>query len=314
MRVGASIPAMAANSTTSTRAPLTVERIVPRLAAAAWAMLPVTAGPALAAGLDPRSGAVRTTGSVGLWAIWGIALLAHLVPHPLALTAVRVAAPAGVVAAILTSVGAHPASTIQAGLAVASAVIAALLAFAPAVGERAVNGPAYPNERRFPLRVPALLVIGPLPLAWALAVGTPVAAAFLLAAQRWIAGAVAAVVGVILATLLGRSLHQLSRRWLVFVPAGLVLHDFLTLGQPVLFPRRMIETLRPAPVDSDSLDLTQRALGLALELVLLEKVPMTLQKPGRRWGEEGASARLLCTPVRPGRVLQEAALRRIPTA
>jgi hypothetical protein len=98
----------------------------------------------------------------------------------------------------------------------------------------------------------------------------------------------------------------------VFVPAGLVLHDPLSLADPVLFQRRTIETLRAAPAGTDSLDLTQRAAGLPVELILLEKVPLVLVKPGDRFGESGSSARLLFTPTRPGAVLADAAARRLP--
>ena len=70
--------------------------------------------------------------------------------------------------------------------------------------------------------------------------------------------------------------------------------------------------MRPAPAGSDSLDLTQGALGLAVELVLLQKIDMTRVKPGRLAGEQGASARLLFTPTRPGQVLAEAGRRRVP--
>ena len=142
--------------------------------------------------------------------------------------------------------------------------------------------------------------------------GAPVVGILLLAAKEWVAGAAVVAVGLPLAIVLARSLHGLSRRWLVFVPAGVVLHDPISLLDPALFPRQMIEALRPAPADTDSLDLTQGALGLAIELVLTEKVPMTRAKPGHAGGEQGASARLLFTPTRPGRVLAEAAQRRVP--
>ena len=69
----------------------------------------------------------------------------------------------------------------------------------------------------------------------------------------------------------------------------------------------MIEGLRPAPAGTDSLDLTLGAAGLALELLLTEKVGMTLVKAKERRGEEGSSARLLFTPTRPGAVLADAA-------
>jgi hypothetical protein len=134
----------------------------------------------------------------------------------------------------------------------------------------------------------------------------------LLAERRWAGGIVVAVICVPVVALLGRAMHTLSRRWIVFVPAGLVLHDPLSLEDPVLFTRAVIERLAPAPAEADSLDLTQRATGLALELVLTEKVPMVRTQPGRQKGDAGASARLLFAPSRPGAVLAEARRRRFP--
>ena len=54
--------------------------------------------------------------------------------------------------------------------------------------------------------------------------------------------------------------------------------------------------------------------GLALELLLLDKVELTLVKPGVRAGEPGRTTRLLFTPTRPGAVLEQARTRRIRTS
>lgn len=262
---------------------------------AAWAVLPLAAGPGLGDALDSRSDPVQTVASIGLWGVWAAVLLATLVPHPLSLTALRTAAPLALAWAVWSGDG----------LAIVSTLINAAVAFAPATGLLFVNGPAYPNERRFPLRAPGALLAGLLPMAWALAVGPLMAGTLILAAgQAW--GAAVLLVGAALAFVLFRSLHGLSRRWVVFVPAGLVLHDPMALADPVLFPRKSIEDLRLAPADTDSLDLTQRSPGLALELLLTEKIPMTLLR-----GEQGSSARLLFTPTRPGAVLAESRSRRI---
>jgi hypothetical protein len=285
-------------------------QIFPWVLRAVWAVLPLTAGPALAAGLDGRSTAVQVVASVGLWAAWAIVLVATLAPHPVGLTALRLLAPAGVVAVIVSIVVGDP-STAAALVGVVGTTAACVLAFAPETGMLFVNGPAYPNERRYPLRVPGILLLGPLLLAWAICVGGPIAGALLLAARQWVAGLVVLVLSGGASFVLIRALHGLSRRWVVFVPAGLVLHDPMAIADPVLFQRRVIETLRPAPAGSDSLDLTQRAVGLALELVLREKVPMVLVRPGNRAGEAGASARLLFTPTRPGAVLRDAESRRL---
>jgi hypothetical protein len=280
-------------------------RLFPWALRLAWAVLPFTAGPAWAEALRARSHDVQAVASTGLWAVWAVVLIGTLVPHPLSLTALRLVAPAAVVAAAwaATQPGVSTAASVA---ALGTTLIATALALAPTTGLRFVNGTAYPNERRFPLRLPGALLVGLLPVTWALALGLPTLAALLLAAHRWVAGGALAVVAVAVDAVLLPALHGLSRRWVVFVPAGVVLHDPMTLADPVLFPKRTIEALHLAPADTDSLDLTQRSPGLACELLLWEKVPLTLRKPGDRVGESGASARLLFTPTRPGAVLAEA--------
>jgi hypothetical protein len=275
-----------------------------------WATLPVTAGPALSEALNGHR-EVRSVASVAMWAVWAGVVVATLVAHPVSLTVVRITAPAAVAAALAAAVEGH-ASGVAASLALVATSAAAVVTFIPNIAVAYVNGPAYPNERRYPLAPPGPLLLGPLELAWLLMAGLPSVAVLALADHRWIAGTIAAVLSVAAVPVLGRAMHTLSRRWVVFVPAGLVLCDPLNLLDPVLFPRAVVERLGPAPAGSDSLDLTQRAAGLALELVLTEKVPMVRVKPGRRSGEAGTSARLLFTPTRPGAVLADAARRRLP--
>ena len=285
--------------------------LVPWALRAVWAALPLAAGPRLAVALDPRSPAVRSVASVGLWAGWAVVMVATLVPHPRALTTVRTGVAAGA-AAVGGAIVSHPRPVAGVIVAILAVVATVGLAFSAPLGMAFVNGPAYPNERRFPLRPPGPLLLGPLMLAWAVAVGAPTATALLMAVERWALGAAVGTLGLPAAAVMARSLHGLSRRWIVFVPAGLVLHDPLSLIDPVLFRRQTIEALRPAPLGSDSLDLSHGAPGLALELVLREKVPMVVVRPGRRGDQPGASARLLFTPTRPGLVLSEARARRLP--
>lgn len=282
-------------------------RLVPWLLRGLWATLPFTAGPALGAALHGASGPMRLVASSGLWVGWAAGMLAAAVPHPLALTALRVLAPAAVAAVVGAALGGHPSPP-----AAGWAVVALAWAFSPAVGARWVNGAAYPNERRYLLRVPGPLLFGPLALAWALAVVGVSAGPLLLAARQWVAGLAALAVGVPIAVVLVRSIHNLSRRWAVFVPAGMVLHDPLTLLDPVLFRRPTVAALRPASVGGEGLDLTQGAPGLALELLLTEPVELTLVKPGRRLGRPETTTRLVFTPTRPGAVVEEARTRRMP--
>ncbi|MBW3649891.1 MAG: hypothetical protein KY458_04915 [Actinobacteria bacterium] len=286
-------------------------RPYPWLLRALWASLPFVAGPALAQGLDERSTAVRAVASAGLWGGWAVVLCATLVLHPLGLTLLRMAAPAAVVAAAW-SVG--PASDLPALAAVLGTVVAMVVALLPETAVLFVNGPAYPNERRYPLRPPGALLLGPIPLAWAAAVAAPGAAVLLLAAGRWVTGGVVALVAVGGGFVGGRALHGLSRRWVVFVPAGVVLHDPMSLADPVLFRRQVVAALGPAPADTDAFDLTQRAPGLALQLDLTEEATLVLVQPGHRVGPTVAVRRVLFTPTRPGRVLEEAGRRRLAGA
>nr|MDQ6928998.1 hypothetical protein [Actinomycetota bacterium] len=129
----------------------------------------------------------------------------------------------------------------------------------------------------------------------------------LLAARQWVAGAAVTVVGWALAALFLRSLHGLSRRWAVFVPAGMVMHDPVSLRDPVLFARRMVAEVGPARSGGDKVvDLTQRAVGLAIELRLREPATITLMKPGQRLGVPAEALAVVFTPTRPGAVLEEA--------
>lgn len=284
-----------------------MERLLPWLVRGLWAGLPFTAGPALAAALDSASRPVQLVASTLLWLGWAVGMVATFAPHPLALTALRVVAPAAVVAAVAAGVAGEPPA-----LAVAWAAVACAWAFAPAIGSMCVNGPAYPNERRFLLRPPGPLLAGPLPLAWALSVAGIAAGPLLLAARQWVLGGAVLLVGWPLALLLLKSIHNLSRRWVVFVPAGVVLHDPVVLFDPTLFRRQTITAFRPATgADTGSYDLSQRAPGLGVQIELEEMTTITLLKPGRREGVAIHAGGLRFTPTRPGAVLEEARRRRL---
>ena len=274
---------------------------------ALWAALPFTVGPALAAALDAGSGPVRFVASTGLWLGWAAGMVAAFVPHPIALTTLRVVAPAVVVAAVVAALAGEASA-----LAVAWATVACAWAFAPTVGAVCVNGPAYPNERRFLLRPPGPLLKGPLPMAWVLSVTGIAAGPLLLAARQWVLGGLLLLVGWPLALLLLKSIHNLSRRWVVFVPAGMVLHDPLVLFDPMLFRRQDVARIRPGRGRNPAyLDLSQGAPGLGLEMDLNEPVTVALLRPGRREGESVDASRIRFTPTRPGAVIDEATRRRI---
>ncbi|MFZ6005062.1 MAG: hypothetical protein ACOYXM_14140 [Actinomycetota bacterium] len=274
-----------------------------------WALLPLTTGPSLGDALDDRSRSTMLTGSLLAWSAWSLVLVAVLVPRTASLTALRIAAPAALGVAMWAALDGERVATDAASVGWAALTLVAALA--PTTGDCFVNGSSYGDERRMPLRVPGMLLLGPIQLAWIAAVGGPVGAPLLLASRQWEAGAALALLGTPAAAVATRALHSLSRRWVVLVPAGLVLHDLHALIDPILFPRAQIRRLGPAPADGDGArDLTQRSLGLALEIELAQPVDIVPRRPDRTVSAEPVE-RLLFAPTRPGAVMREASKRHI---
>jgi len=278
-----------------------------------WALMPLLLGPSLGDALGEHSLAVARTGSIMAWGAWAAVLVAVLLPRTVSLTALRIATPGALAVANWAALAND--SEVTDALSVAGAAVALVAAFSPLTGDVFVNGSSYGDERRLPLRVPGALVFGPLPLACGAALAGPIAGPLLIAAGQWLLGGIVLAAGLPLAAVAARALHGLARRWVVLVPAGLVLHDQHALAEAVLFPRATIRRLGPAPVHgaSDALDLTQRAFGLALELELDEPAVVSPRRADKTV-QAASVERLLFTPTRPGALLREAAGRRIPVA
>jgi hypothetical protein len=272
-----------------------------------WASLPLTAGPALSEALDGRSSAVVATVVAGAWTCWGVVLAAALVPTTVSLTVVRLLAPLAPVAAILA--GLAGAGALVTTVATAVATAAAALAFTAEVGTRFVQGSAYGDEARFPLRPPGPLVVGPLPIGWALAAAGVIGGPLLLACGELVAGLPVTAAGVAWAALFALRCHRLARRFVVFVPAGFVVHDHVALVDTALFLRASVAGFRLAPADTGAADLTARALGTAVEFQLREPGTVVLVDPSRPGGRALHLTAGLVSPSRPGRVLAEAARR-----
>src|SRR6516225_8788521 len=81
------------------RAGMPSRRLYPWAVRVVWVILPLAAGPAYGSALHPYSEPVRATAVVLLWAGWAGVLVGTLVPHPVGLTALRLAAPAAVITA-----------------------------------------------------------------------------------------------------------------------------------------------------------------------------------------------------------------------
>ncbi len=274
-----------------------------------WAALPFTAGPALADGLHETTAAWRSTASVGLWVLWGGVLVGSLLVHPATLVVIRLAVPSAVAALVWAGMGGADWGEVALVAAITGAAVAVSLS-AP-VGQVFANGISYGDEVRLLLRPSTVLLAGPLPATAAITVGGLVSGPLLLAAERWVLGAVVTTIGGAVAVLGARSLYALTRRWLVFVPAGLVLHDHLAVQDPVLLRRRVVAAFGPAPRGSGALDLSQGAAGLILELAANQ--PITLTPPARRKvrADDVQASAILVAPSRPGEAVALARQRQL---
>lgn len=283
-----------------------------------WFYLPLLAGPAFQDALDEASRPVQIIASIGLWSAWAAILVATLVPATVTLTAVRILAPGALAATLLAAVVAVADGDQVTGwhvVAVTGTTITLVAALLPSTSAVFVNGSSYGDEVRMPLRVPAPLVLGPIQAAWLVTMAGAVSGPLLLAAKQWVTGGLALALG-LPAVLWGvRVLHTLAQRWTVFVPGGLVLHDPLTLVHPVLLRRGTITSLEPAPADTEAVDLTAGALGLAVEARVQRPLPLLLTSRDRGRGKAATEVleadALLFTPAQPGAFLTAARSRRL---
>lgn len=275
-----------------------------------WFLLPLLVGGALSAGLDAADSAVQITAGVLLWAAWFMGFVALLAPSTMSLTVYRVLAPVPLVALSTVLIGGSGVSAGQATVAATASAAALGLAFLPVTGDEMVNGSAYGPERRLALRPPASLLLGPILVAWVLMVSTTVAGPLLLASQRWFLGVPVTAAAGFLVYRGGKSLHQLARRWIVFTPAGFVIHDYFVLAESILLRRQDIAALGPAPAEPrGTIDLSAGAIGLALQVE--SKDPINIAVRDGRNVTTVDTVRMIFSPTLPGQLLREARVRGI---
>jgi hypothetical protein len=249
--------------------------------------------------------ALRDAGPIVAVAWWGTvaaAVVALVVPAPAGLTGLRLVTP-------LVSVGAVVALALGAPTgwgvtALGCALLTSALVFAGETGEALVQGSAYGQEQRFLLRPPAPL-LAPMVISWVVWAAAILGGLLLLRDHQWVAGVAVAAVAALLTWLLARRFHRLSRRWLVIVPAGVVVHDHLVLGETLMVKRHNLASAGLALEGTEAADLTGPAAGNAVEVVVREMVlavfPSTAEHPtGRAIHVQS----FLVSPSRPGRALQ----------
>lgn len=237
------------------------QRVIVGCAIAAWVALAVVAPWHVAT--DGRSTAVSVVLATWGWASWTAIAVALFVPSPLSITAIRSITPLAVICSFIAmSPG-----------AIFSSVLVMLVSLSPLFIDVMVQGGAYGDETRFALRTP-MPYLAPAFVAWTALTGSLIGGSMWISAQMYWVGIPLVVLGAVLARFVPRRLHRLSRRWLVIVPAGIVVHDHLVLAETLMAPKANVLTTHVVSGPTDSADLTGGVLGtrLAVELKEADKV------------------------------------------
>ncbi len=282
------------------------------IARGAWVLVAIVGGAAIDGALADRSDAVRWVAGVGCWTLWGLVMAALAVPAVRSLTIARVGAPLSLVVAVVAAVAGTPA--LDLALLVVPAVVACVAIFTADFGRAFVQASSYGDEERLPLRFPVAAGSAAVVM-WVIWAPALLLGPVLIAAKNPIVGGVLTLLAVAGIVLLVPKWHRLSRRWLVLVPAGLVVHDPVVLADTLMVRTDQLAGMRLAPADTEAADLTGPASGFAIEVQASETVTtvfaFTPQEPnGRAIHMTG----FLISPSRPGEALRTAAARGIPVS
>jgi hypothetical protein len=282
-----------------------------------WVTLPLSVAPAIAEALDGSSNSTQAVASVSLWLGWFVGLVASCVPTTASLTAVRLLSPFPLATAGIAAFH-HPSPS---RMAIVGALLAAgaalVVALSGDVGRRFVQGSAYGDETRLPLRPPFPLVLILLPGLWLAIAAMLIVGPLSLAAHHWLVGSVFTVAGIGAAVLFARRCHRLTRRFAVFVPSGFVIHDHLLLADTAMFRRTDVRGFALAPFDRATIsgpdapaDLTSKAVGTGVVATFADAATIVLAgTPGNRSSKAIHVRSGRITPTRPGAFLAEAARR-----
>ena len=261
-------------------------------------------GAGVGALLETRSTAIQIVGTVLAWLIWGLIVLASFISHPISLTVLRMGSP--VVASFLVFIATtDQGSTLQViNAAIGFAVL--LISFSAEIGSIYVQASAYGDERRFLLRPPVAFV-APVAISVVIVDFFIIATPMFFAARIWLAGAISLIGLAACIKFMAPRIHQLSRRWLVFVPAGFVVHDEIVLSINLMIKKQELVDIQLARDDTQAADLSALTWGVPLELSFNKTLDVSLTAIGARHLKTVSAIHatsIIIAPSRPGAVLR----------
>lgn len=201
------------------------------------------------------------------WALFFSVAVAVLVPSPASLTMTKCITPLMVIGSL---VAASPAG-------VFGSLAAFIISWSSLFGDVMVQGSAYGEETRFALRTP-MPYWAPSVVAWTLLSGGLVGGTLLIAALNFTVGVPTLLVGLLLTSTVPRRLHRLSRRWLVIVPAGIVVHDHLVLAETMMSMRSKVLSITKVNESGEAVDFTGGVIGPRIAVQLKEADKVVLSK------------------------------------
>ena len=270
-----------------------------------WLALPLLCGPSLEKSFHDLDSLLRTTVSISLWTLWALIFVATLITSPISLAIVRIGVPAAAALCLWCSLETDGSTSGIIGF-VASGFATSIALSAP-LGDKFSDGASYGDERRFLLRAPGPVSLFFGPLAWLITVTGLTLGPTLLLNQNFLLGSLLSLCGLPLAAIASNAIYQLGKRWIILVPAGIVLHDHLSVGDPTLINRNQLTNLSPAVIGTDALDLSQGSFGLSLQVSCSTPLSIMLRKGTKRNVSENSIVEsFLINPARPNVLLAEA--------
>lgn len=288
----------------------TLARVTAWIARGAWLLVALIGGETIEAAVDGRSTNISWIAAIGGWAVWAVVAVALTIPSVPALTAARVGTPLALVATLVAGIAGTPSADLV--FLSIPAFVALVAVFTADFGRQFVQASAYGDEERFPLHAPAAAGTAAV-LAWLVWVTLLFSGPLLLGSRSWVIGAIASLLALAGTIFFAPRWNQLSRRWFVLVPAGIVLHDPVVMADTVALRTADVAGLRLAPADTEAADLTGPASGYAIEITTTKSVTAVFAfTPSEPDGRAIHLTAMLVAPSRPGQVLAAAGARGLP--
>ena len=213
------------------------------------------------------------------WILWAVVAIGTWIHHPISLTTVRCLAP---IVVFYSAVYALSESLSSLNIAVVTCgIISLMLMFTADYGSAHVQAGAYGNERRFLLRIPAPVVL-PTLITWALFATVLVVLENAVQSENDVLGIPLLLALIAMSWKFAPQMHRLSKRWLVRVPAGWVVHDDLLLAENLLVRSHNLVAINFALANSDALDLSGMTRGVPIQISLREMTDVRLSQLGAR--------------------------------